>query len=80
MENKQKQVKKLYEKQIFIHGQCRCGVYLSGSTFLSAIQLDGVNSLMVPNVNLNVNCPECNRIINMIDVSRKPLKERGVKN
>jgi hypothetical protein len=76
METKSKLTLKAFQKQIHVHGQCRCGVYLSGSTFLSAIQLDSVNSLMVPNVHFTVNCPQCNRIINLVDVSRKPLKEK----
>ena len=75
METKSKLTKKAFRKEIFVHGECRCGVYLSGSTVLPIIQLDGSNSLMVPNVNFNVNCPKCNRLINLVDVSRKPLKK-----
>jgi hypothetical protein len=58
-----------------VHGLCRCGIYISGQTIEPILILDngGVEPL---HTHFTLVCPKCGRILNLIDVSKTPLKNK----
>jgi len=74
MKSKQEVVKKAFPKQIFVHGLCaNCNLYLSAVTTRPVLAFDD-GRVALANVNINTLCPQCLRLVNMVSVSKKPLK------